>query len=211
MTTKRRSIILSAMTLMLCIALVAGGTYALFTDSVKLTNHLQAGTLDITLVRTNLKTKSLNQTTGFLVETENADDVDFSKANGDNVFDMTEGTLVVPACWYDAEMQISNNSDVAFGYWIEIVFDGSVPVALAEQLQLSVTTVDGTTSKKVSESAGLIGSEAESVSILAKTGSELFNIKVEFLDLDHAVNNNAKLQNVTFDILVHAVQITEAP
>ena len=115
MTTKRRSIILSAMTLMLCIALVAGGTYALFTDSVKLTNHLQAGTLDITLVRTNLKTKSLNQTTGFLVETENADDVDFSKANGDNVFDMTEGTLVVPACWYEAEMQITNNSDVAFG------------------------------------------------------------------------------------------------
>jgi len=62
-TTKKRSVLLSVMTLVLCLALVAGGTYALFSDQVTLTNHLEAGTLDITLTRTKLVTKSLDNET----------------------------------------------------------------------------------------------------------------------------------------------------
>ena len=70
MTKKKRTILLSVMTAVLCLALVAGGTYALFSDQVTLTNHLEAGKLDITLTRTYLKTKSLNSQTGYLDEIE---------------------------------------------------------------------------------------------------------------------------------------------
>ena len=210
---KKRSVLLSALTLMLCLALVASGTYALFSDQVTLKNHLQAGTLDITLIRTNLTTLSLDDTTGFLVETENAEDVDFSAPTTRNVFDITDETLIVPGCVYNAEMQIQNNSDVAFGYWLEIVFDDTVDLTLAEQLKVTVTTVDGnkSISGKLSENAGLIGEEADPIGILAKTGSALFTVSVEFCDLDHSVNNNAKLTSFEFDIIVHAVQITTAP
>ena len=210
---KKRSVLLSALTLMLCLALVASGTYALFSDQVTLKNHLQAGTLDITLIRTNLTTLSLDNTTGFLVETENSEDVDFSAPTDRNVFDITDETLVVPGCVYTAEMQIQNNSDVAFGYWLEIVFDDTVDLTLAEQLKVTVTTADGnkSISGMLNENKGLIGEEADPVQILAKTGSALFTVTVEFCDLDHSVNNNAKLSSFEFDIIVHAVQITTAP
>lgn len=221
MTTKKRSVLLSVMTLVLCLALVAGGTYALFSDQVTLTNHLEAGTLDITLTRTNLVTTSLDANTGFLVETENSKDIDFSKpydptdpnAENENVFDIVDGTLIVPGCEYTAEMQIANNSDVAFGYWLEIVFDDTVDLTLAEQLKITVTTVDGnkSISGMLNTSAGLIGKEADPVGVLAKGGSALFTISVEFCDLDHSVNNNAKGTTFNFDVIVHAVQITTAP
>lgn len=221
MTTKKRSVLLSVMTLVLCLALVAGGTYALFSDQVTLENHLEAGTLDITLTRTNLVTTSLNAATGFLVETENSKDIDFSKPwdpnhpelENENVFDIASGTLIVPGCKFSAEMQITNNSDVAFGYWLEIVFDDTVDLTLAEQLKITVTTVDGnkSISKMLNTSAGLIGSETDPIGILAKTGSQLFTISVEFCDLDDSVNNNAMGKNFEFDVIVNAVQITTAP
>ena len=210
---KKRSVLLSALTLMLCLALVASGTYALFSDQVTLKNHLQAGTLDITLIRTNLTTLSLDNNTGFLVQTEDGEDVDFSAPTDRNVFDITDETLIVPGCVYTAEMQIQNNSDVAFGYWLEIVFDDTVDLTLAEQLKVTVTTVDGnkSISGMLNENKGLIGEEADPIGILAKTGSALFTVTVEFSDLDHSVNNNAKLTSFEFDIIVHAVQITTAP
>lgn len=221
MTKRKRSVLLAVLTLMLCLALVAGGTYALFSDKVILNNHLQAGTMDITLMRTNLKTKSLNSATGFLVETENPEDIDFSKpydpndpnAKNKNVFDITDETLIVPACMYSAEMQLTNNTDVAFGYWLEIVFDDKVDLTLAEQLKITVKTVDDnkSISKMLKDSAGLIGAEDDPIGILAKTGSALFTITVEFCDLDHSVNNNAKNTSFDFDVVVHAVQVTTAP
>ena len=208
----KRSVLLSVLTIMLSFALIAGGTYALFSDKVSLTNHLQAGTLDITLERTNLVSLSLDQQTGFLVGRENPNDEDFSNADSSkNVFDFTDKTLIVPGCWYTAEMRISNNSDVAFGYWLEIVFDDKEDLAIADQLKVTVTTVGGKTEAMLSESNGLIGSEAAPIGILAKTGSQLFTVRVEFRDLDDEVNNSAKSQAVKFDVIVHAVQATTAP
>lgn len=211
MTKKKRSVLLSVLTLVMCLALVAGGTYALFSDGVTLKNHLKAGTLDITLTRTNLVTKSLHDKTGFLVGTENPKDIDFSNPTDRNVFDITDDTLIVPGCWYSAEMQIANNSDVAFCYWLEIVFDDTANLALADQLNVKVTTAEGVTEAKLSESAGLIGSESDPIGILAKTGSQLFAIRVEFLELENSVNNAAKSQALDFDVIVHAVQAIEAP
>ncbi len=205
---KKMSLLMSVMTLALCLALVAGGTYALFSDQVTLKNHLEAGTLDITLTRTNLVTTSLNTQTGFLVKTESPDNVDFSGPTNKNVFDITDGMLIVPGCAYTAEMQIANNSDVAFGYWMEIVFDNTLDLTLAEQLKITVTTVKGTTTGMLNTSTGLIGNEDQPVGVLAKGGNALFTITVEFCDLDDSVNESAKGKSFNFDVMVHAVQVT---
>ena len=211
MTKKKRSVLLSVMTLALCLALIASGTYALFSDEVRLTNHLQAGTLDITLTRNSLTTKSLDQTTGFLTEATKTDPVDFSNPTNKNIFDITDDTLIVPGSYYSAEMQITNNSDVAFGYWLEIVFDGTVDLTLAEQIKITVTTSDGakSISTTLDKSNGLIGEETSPIEVLAKTGSTLFTISVEFSDLGN--NNDAKNKTFEFDVIVHAVQITSEP
>lgn len=210
MTTKKRSLILSALTLLLCLALFATGTYALFSDKVELKNHLQAGTLDITLTRTSLLKSELDNNTGFLVTKENPEDVDFSGDTKRNVFDIIKGTtLIVPGCWYSAEMQISNNSDVAFNYWLEVVFDDKDDLALADQLKVTIITKNGKTEGKLSEMVALMSNEKKPVGILAKKGSELFTIRIDFEDLK--TNNDAKSQSLSFDVVVHAVQQTTAP
>lgn len=207
MTKTKRSIVVSVMIIMLAFALIATGSYALFTADAELTNHLSAGTLDITLKRTHLWTHSIDPRTGSMADSENPYTLDFSKPNDENVFDILPGTLIVPGCSYTAEMQIENNSDVPFGYWLEIVFDDSDNLALADQLYVKVSTVKGATEARLSESAGLVGKENDPIGILEIGDSQLFTINVEFLDLEDVVNNTAMNQSLEFDVLVHAVQI----
>ena len=223
MTKKKRSVLLAVLTLVLCVALVAAGTYALFSDKVTLGNHLQAGTLDITLIRTKLVTESLDPSTGFIVHKENTERIDFStpwdpehpELKNENVFDMVEGLLIAPGCSYSAEMQIINNSDVAFGYWIQIDFDDEADLALANQLKITIETVDSQKSidgKILSESKGLIGSEKSPIGVLSKTAEgklQEFTVTVEFAD--SKANNDAKNAAFDFDLIVHAVQVTTAP
>jgi len=214
MTAKKRSLILSVLTLMLCVALFAVGTYALFSDEVELKNHLEAGKLNITLTRTHLLSNSLDEQTGDFVHKENPEDIDFTGENKRNVFDIIKDrTLIIPRCWYMAEMKISNNSDVTFGYWLEIVFDNKDNLALADQLKITIVTEAGTTEGSLSELSGKdvghIGDERAPIGTLAVTESEIFTLKVEFEDRED--NNAAKKQSVSFDVIVHAVQIPSSP
>ena len=224
MTKTKRSILLAVLTMMLALALVVGGTYALFTDEVPLTNHLVAGKMDITLIRTNLKTTALDRTTGFLVDEEVTDPKDFSLPTTDNVFGITTETLIVPQCKYVAEMQILNTetpenlvsiSHVAYAYWIEIVFNNAEDLDLADQLIISVVTKDTdptVPTEPIYLSQGLkVGSAAEPIGVLALGDSETFTVSVEFESLPEGLNNTAKGQSLDFDLIVHAVQVTRAP
>ena len=211
MTKRKRSVLLSFTTMMLCLALVVGGSYALFSDQVALTTHLKAGTLDITLERTHLVTRSLDRTTGFLTDGENDEIVDFSRPNSRNVFDLENTDKIVPGCSYTATLRITNNTDVAFRYWVMVINreTGEVLPELAEQLEVSVVTKDGkVTNGTVSE--GLqVGTAEDPLNIMAKGDSESFDITLKFLDLE--TNNAAKSQSLNFDIVVYAVQETDAP
>lgn len=199
---------MSAVTFMLCLALVAGGTYALFSDQVTLTTHLKAGTMDITLERTNLVTTALDGKTGFLVEEEDGELVDFSNPNDRNVFDLEENDKIVPGCSYDASMKITNNTDVAFAYWIEIVNRSSEELVLGDQVVVKVVREGYTAVVKINEGLS-IGSQAKPIGVLAKTDFDEFNVVLEFLDL--TTNNAAQNQSIDFDIVVHAVQVVDVP
>ena len=208
MTKKRRSVLMSAVTFMLCLALVAGGTYALFSDQVTLTTHLQAGTMDITLERINLENSELDPITGFLAVHVDPETVDFSKPNAKNVFDIVDNDLIVPGCSYDATMRITNNTDVAFSYWIEIIDRNNADIVLGDQLAVTVKADNYKETVKVSQGM-FIGNEAKPVGVLAKGQSADFNVVLEFLNLN---NNNAAMgQNLNFDIVVHAVQVVNGP
>ena len=204
---------MSVMTLMLCLAMIAGGTYALFTDSVILTTHLEAGNLDITLHRTHLESTILNEDTGFLVGYGTDEPVNYTNFNSRNVFDIQEGDLIVPGSTYTATMHIQNGSKVAFGYWVEIVINDADP-ELAKQLQIKVITDDGKYTEHRLNAGSTLGSEQYPIAVLAIGGEDFFDISVTFVDdrIDNSiVNNDAMNQDVYFDVIVHAVQVTENP
>lgn len=207
---KRLKVVLFAcIAILLCMTLITAGTYALFTDSATVNNHLEAGSLDITLVRTNLKKTVLDETTGYLKELdEDKTVVDFSKANSENLFGLQDGEKTVPGCKYIADMKISNDSSVAFGYWVEIkCLDGS-SIDLSKQLKVTVV-LNENDQKESNVYDGLkVGSESKFIGVLEKNEkAETFSIIVEFIDSD---NNNLSMdKNAYFDVVVYAVQVTE--
>lgn len=209
MTKKRRSILMSVLTLMLCLSVVAGGTYALFSDQVTLTTHLQAGELDITLYRTFLESKVLDSETGFLVDVRDDEVVDFTKANSRNVFDIEEGTLIVPCCSYTSTMKIENHSDVAFGYWVEVKFNGANNLSDDLYRQILVKLDAGNNEYKAERllNGFSLGSKSEPIDVLAIGEDDYFKVSVTFID-DDAINNSAMNETLDFDIVVHAIQVT---
>ena len=208
MTTKKRSVLMSVLTIMLSLALFAGGTYALFTEEVTFTNHLQAGTMDVTLTRTYAETLTLDPKTGFMVRNTLTDPEPFTSANDKNVFGLADGELIVPGCKYSATLNIKNDeakSDVAFDYWVQIVYKGDLTLDLANQLKISVKTGSDKTEETLLSTGLTLGKKGDPLGTLAKGDSESFTVTVEFVDNDN-INNDAQGQALNFDIVVHAVQ-----
>lgn len=228
MNKSRRSLLVACSVILVCLAVIVGSTFALFTDTVQVRHHLKAGKLDITLIRTNLKTTTLDNTTGYLVDKENPQDVDFSNttvSDTKNIFDITDDLIVVPDTAFEAEMLIGNNigtsevdghaSNVAYAYWIDIIFDSETSAKLAEQLKVTVTTANGSIDGKYLNEEGLsVGSQNAPVGTLAIGSSSYFTVKVEFVDdFDTDIefdNNNAMDEEVKFDLVVNAVQVTRS-
>ena len=203
-TNRIRALIVSGAIILLCITTIIGMTVALFSDNEVIRNHLKAGDLDITLVRTKLTSTYLTNR-GELSTITDSKEKDFTNSTSENIFAL-EGAVIVPQSKYIAEMKVINNSDVDFAYWIEIIYTGESDVELSEQLGITVNN-DGTQLL----SKGLkVGSEDEPVAVLKVGEFDEFSVTVEFLDLPSAVNNAAQGDDVTFDLVVHAVQYVEA-
>lgn len=236
----KRALLISGLVILLCMTIVVGMTWTLFTDTQTVSNHLKAGDLRITLKRTELTKKTLNAS-GYLVENQvqksTDDPVNFTNSTDDNIFGLTmkDGDItekIVPGSKFVATMQIENNSDVAFKYWARIDCDDeNAAKRLAEQLIITVYTdkngdgvidIEGDNAEK-SESAvadGLeIGNDVNFIGLLKKADKETFIVSVEFDNKGYgyengvlsSANNAAQNQDVKFDLVVYAVQITTEP
>lgn len=196
-----RKLLLALLTIAVCIALLIGGTYALFSTQIGVENHLVAGNLSATLVRDSLTTVSLGEN-GHLTRTTNGEDKNFTNAGKNNLFDLTDAVRIAPGCSFTADMVLTNNGSVAFSYWIEVKLKGDSN-ALAEQLQVTVKTGDVQTEKFLKDGLS-VGSEAKGIGIVEVGASANFSVSVEFVDLD--TNNDAQDQTVSFDFVVYALQ-----
>lgn len=217
-TSKVRTLLLACVMIMLCAAMIVGGTYALWTQELKVTNHLQSGKLNVTLERISYTKKYLNES-GYLVD-EGPQNIpfDFSASTSENVFGINEETdKLVPGSEYSVRLKLSNNGDVAFTY--DIVLETyEVTNDLADQLLVSVvkhnrdgadtTVVD---SVPLSEYIGENGQVVISTQQMA-VGDDAkfeFTVKIEFAD-DDANNYKAQSGKASFDLLVRARQATSA-
>ncbi|MBR7161892.1 MAG: SipW-dependent-type signal peptide-containing protein [Clostridia bacterium] len=215
----KRTLLVSISLILICMSIIIGTTWALFTDTQEVSNHLKAGDLDVTLTRVGLTKTTLNKE-GYLVTlAKDETPKDFSKATSENIFDLATNPdrevteLIVPGSKFVADMEIKNRSDVAFGYWVEIVCtDKTKGEDLAKQLKVTVKT---NSSKSDFVGNGLVvrGASNGYVGELAVGEKDEFTVTVEFLDSavkDNNIssNNLAKNEELKFDLVVHAVQLT---
>ncbi len=234
---RTRALIISVITIIICLALLAGGTYALWSKSVTVENHLLvSGKMDLTLERISLKKTALDSTTGYMktyAEDTNVVDLTNPSASKDSVnvfgFDETNGELVVPTSSYEAKLKITNKGDVAFSYEVRIKLDKSLYdeetytyTAYGEKLaqQLQVTVYDAKGDQKVQKylsdfdvTAGTV--VIDKVYVQNTEATSTFGVKVEFVDdttdTISFINNEAMSKKVSFDLLVSATQATSAP
>lgn len=217
---KKKVLLVSCSVIMLCICIIAGMSYALFTDSVSVGNHLKAGTLDVKLTRTDLEYCVLNSV-GELEVISTAHDLDLTTSTDTNVFGIDSTDIrIVPGSYFDADLKITNNGDTAFRYSISIKMLGDSN-ALAEQLKVTVTHPDGTTTvKMLSEIVN--GLEIDTGKMKVGDREQRFSVRVDFVDDvdyndalpteatedDRMDNDEAQTQTAVFDLIVTAVQAT---
>ncbi len=193
MTNKFKVMLLSCVTILLCVATISVGTFALWSQQVKIQTHLSAGTLNVQLFRTNLERKVSGQVS------TNPNSIDFTGTNhaNANIFDIEQGDNIYPGDYFEATMKLVNNGSVDVKYTVKIVVyaadnTSSKDNALAEQLTV---TVDG---------ASLVGDTTAEKLLSAGTDS-VFVIRVNFDDLGL---NTAQGGLANLDITVTATQNT---
>lgn len=206
-------------------AIILGMTWALFTDTALVTNHLQAGDLKIKLERTELEKETLSDKGYFTtvtystdVNAENTAYWDFTGRTQKNVFDIKDSERIVPGTTYTTKMKLTNQGDVAFKYWIQIATKNGPEnqpssAELAKQLDVTVTVLgaNGQTETKRLDASLLVGSETNAIAVLGVGDYSEFTVTVKFLDdrVDQTLDNDAaQNQQVYFDLVVHAVQYT---
>lgn len=206
MNKKGRMTLLSVLVICLSLVLVAGGTYALFSDQVTVNNHLSAGELRVGLERVGYQECVVGDD-GLLVESEKDTQVIDLVQNSDPLFDVVDA---VPLSWYEAELRVSNLGDVAFDYGVRVLWNADGTASAEEQelaSQIAVTVLAGHESLAQFTLDASAGKDVAigSVAVGADT-AQTFTVRAEFLDTDD--NNSVMNTDLTFDIQVYAVQKT---
>lgn len=201
--SKWRILIVALATVLCCLALLITGTYALFSDTVTVENHLRAGTLKVTLVRENLTSYNVADD-GTMTYTTNGTKTDFTNKTSENIFDIKDDTVIVPMSYFTADMVITNSGDVAFVYWIEVVTDAdNTDKEFASQLTITVKHGETETSQSLDKGLA-VGNSSNALGTVLVGGEAEFSVSLKFEDVSD--NNLAKLQKASFDLVVYAVQ-----
>ncbi len=187
-----------------CIVPVIGETYGLFEETVSMQNHLVAGSLKATLVRQRLITRNIDGA-GNLTTVTDEQEKDFTSSVNDNIFGVSQDMSIVPGSSFTAEMKITNIGDVAFYYYVEVLFNSMISDSVfASMLKLSVSSEKGVTKEILIKDGLTLGEDEHGLGLVEVGASEAFTVKLEFTD--SADNNNAENKFVLFDLRVHAIQ-----
>ena len=112
----KKALIMSMLSMLLCISMLVGSTFAWFTDTASTAvNTIQAGTLDVALEMATAWDDEGNPTTW---ESAEGKTLEFKKATGAAE---NEAVLWEPGCTYELpELRISNNGTLALQYKIQL-------------------------------------------------------------------------------------------
>ena len=215
MFKRNRILLLSASIILLCCCLIIGGTYALFTEEAKVSNHLKAGNLTATLTRQSYSYTYLND--NGVMQTVNStsaeEDMDFSEANGENFFGLKNNKInIVPGCRFEAVFSIGNAGTTAFNYSFEFDYttdDDANSKKLAEMLDVEIGTIEGTTRTKIAggklNNITFVDTTYNADHIIVDGETTNFYVVVSLHESTTTVVENG---NVYFDFIVNAEQYT---
>ena len=213
------SILAAFIIVLLCSAMIVTGTYALFTDSFSQKTVLKAGTMKIRLLRTKLEYTELNGDGLFERKTDTRQLVYAQPETGEttsteNVFGLTNETLLIPTSEYKATMRLENKSDVAFNYYLSIEglgdaaknhFSDKLTVIVDTDLTNSAAgAAGGETKTTVSVANTAIGDANAPVGQVLIGGVADFTVTIIF---ERDATNDAQAQEANFNLTVHAVQV----
>ena len=202
MNKKTRTLLISMITACLCLALIIGATFALFSDVFSVNNHLAAGNLEVGLKRVSYQECVLNAEGELVTGEKDTTEINLVKDSSE----LFKVTKAVPGSWYEAEIGVENLGSVAFDYGVRIIWDGENAsaggLALAGQLQITITQNGEQKAKFMLDEA-----EDTDLSFIAANGAEqTFTVRSEFTD--DAANHDAQSAELTFDLQVYATQST---
>ena len=203
--TKKRTLLLSALTALLGVSVAVGASYALFTDQVTVNNHLSAGSLDVGLYRVEYKENVLVADGTMAESTPDTTRVDLTQ-NADKLFVIDD--LFVPTSWYETTVEVSNSGDVPFDYGVRILWKddpaNDKDQIIAKQIQITISV--GDTQKEQFYLCDCADYDVVLGSMLKGDAAEQFTVKAEFVNRD---DNNAAMQaEIEFDLQVYATQKT---
>ena len=213
MKRRAKTLLLSCMTIVMSVMVLILGSVALFSEDNKMQTHLIAGKLDARLERVALVTTKLDEK-GYLKEvteqTESDKPVSFTDKTTENVFGLGSDEKIVPCTVLTATLKLSNDGDVAFGYWVEIVAQkGYETSELAKQMKVTVTPENGVATEKYLSEGLTIGSTDDVIGIVELSKATTFTVQIKFED--RTDNNAAQTAEAIFDLVVHATQVTDDP
>jgi len=134
---KKIALLSSIVTILLCLSLIAGSTFALFTSTSKVNVAVTAGNVDVVAsIDQTLKTWSLGQT--------EADATNGTFVNGGTAVVNNEGELVIsrmtPGDVVKFTINVTNNSNVAIQYRVKATSTiGGATVDLSDALTTTAT------------------------------------------------------------------------
>ena len=201
---KNRILALVVAFVMCCFACLLGATYGLYDETVSMQNHLVAGSLKATLVRNKLTTVNLDDGGNF-ISTIDDTPMNFTEGTQDNIFGISNsGVTVVPGSSFTAEMNIKNDGDVAFYYYVEVYFQSVVSdAAFASMLKLVAESEKHVRQEAIVSDGLILGENDTGLGTVEAGGAENFTVKLEFLK---EAENKVEGKFVLFDLRVHAVQ-----
>lgn len=143
-SSNRLTILAACIAIVLSLSAIVGGTFALFSADVAVTNNvLQAGSLSVKLERISLQATDLEN--GVLVPGQDVADSpakDFSNSQ-ENVFGLDGNDVIVPGSEYIATMRLTNTGTVAFDFTASLqITDDNAEAKLSEQLTLKLVDMN---------------------------------------------------------------------
>lgn len=184
---KKKALLSSILTIALCLSLIAGSTFALFTSESKVNVAVTSGKVDVVATIENLQTYSMGNATEENGVFENNGTAFFKNNNSALVLDK-----VTPGDKATFSVKIVNNSNVAASYRIKMYVDGELASAL-----IATATID--------EEIHTL-SNIENVTTWTKfDGNETVTVPMS-VELPIATGNEYQSKSANVTVVVEAIQ-----
>lgn len=205
---KKITTIFSLCAALACISVAIGTTYAIFSTSKTVNNHLQINTNGKASINASLKrmsgSKDVATSGASTFTTKTLGEEDFSKENNSNVFGLEDTDYTIEGCKYIANMKLSNESDFSVNYDIKLTnsSDTTSTSSFMKELKVSYGKDESSLTDKGSLSSNL--SSSLDTGVLEGNKDYLFTIQIEFPKESSTTTGDAY-----FDLVVSLSTLTD--